>query len=911
MRRTKWTKRVVAIAISVSVLFASPGLSLAATSVPRDLQGHWAQEVIMQWLEEGKLQGYGDGTVRPDRPATRAELVAMINKSLQLEGNKEISFKDVKASHWFYRDLQIAAAHEYITGYADDTFRPNLQITREQLAVIISRLLKLEPSDKAAQYGDTKNLPSWSKGHVGAVIDQGLMTTNGKSLFLPAKEATRAEIITVLSRVSKQTSDSLTIDQGGVYGQESSTTNINGDVRITAPGVTLLNHSINGKLQLDASIGEGDVFLRQVAVKGATVIQGGGASSIHVESTTLSGVTINKANGKVRVVASGNSSIGSVTLQSGATLEESALTGQGEGFGEVVVGGNVPQGAVVRLAGEFKALEIGAPGLTIELAGGNVDTLHITSKAGQTTVKGQGTIARAKIDASGAQLERKPANVELAAGITATINGEQITEPAAGGPPPVIGGGGGGGGGGGDDSTDPEPPALATPNEVFPISVTAAAGSEVALTAAPSAGTTAWFAPAGTTSFAEGNTMTKLTGDGTRTSILAPAIAGKYKLYIVTAADTQASSAELTVTGSVSSQLASSLFVADRIVRGGESVTLVTSADNGLVAWFAPAGTLQFEEGALITKASGATIAAPTVEGAYRLFLTDASGTVQNGSASKLTVDNTAPRNNAAHADVITRGGKAVEVGQIAADAVSAWFAPPGTTDFTEGATMRQMTSGTILAAPTAEGSYKYYLVDAAGNVSAPSAWTLTVDNTAPNNANTLLDASTSVRGGSTITLKPGIRSGEQAWLAPAGTTSFILGPTITSSANGASIQAPAAEGVYHLFVRDEAGNVSAASNAAVTVDNTAPTTQNAVVFANRADQDEKLTLTNVPNGVMAWFAPAVTSEFAEGPTMTKSFVEGGSVKINAPTTVAIYKLFLIDEAGNVSLPSDQSLTVE
>jgi hypothetical protein len=86
---------------------------------------------------------------------------------------------------------------------------------------------------------------------------------------------------------------------------------------------------INGNLTISEQAGDGDVTLKNVVVKGTTTIKGGGMNSIHLENSTLNSVVVNKADGHVRLVAAGYTQVGTVTLQSGAILEEDQLTAGG------------------------------------------------------------------------------------------------------------------------------------------------------------------------------------------------------------------------------------------------------------------------------------------------------------------------------------------------------------------------------------------------------------------------------------------------------------------------------------------------------------------------------------------------------------------------------------------------------
>ncbi|PKL46333.1 MAG: hypothetical protein CVV42_16945, partial [Candidatus Riflebacteria bacterium HGW-Riflebacteria-2] len=212
----------------------------------------------------------------------------------------------------------------------------------------------------------------------------------------------------------------------------------------------------------------------------------------------------------------------------------------------------------------------------------------------------------------------------------------------------------------------------------------------------------------------------------------------------------------------------------------------------------------------------------------YKLFIIDASGNLSAASTADVTVDNTAPtnQNTVLAASTIVKGSVAVTIVSSGDAANSVWLAPAGTTSFVESATITKAGgTATSINAPATEGTYKLFAIDAAGNISSASTADVNVDNTAPTNQNIVLAASASVKGGVAVTIVSSGDAANSVWLAPAGTTSFVESATITKAGGTAtSINAPATEGTYKLFVIDAAGNISAASTADVTVDNTVPT---------------------------------------------------------------------------------------
>jgi hypothetical protein len=175
-----------------------------------------------------------------------------------------------------------------------------------------------------------------------------------------------------------------------------------------------------------------------------------------------------------------------------------------------------------------------------------------------------------------------------------------------------------------------------------------------------------------------------------------------------------------------------------------------------------------------------------------------------------------------------------------------------------------------------------------------------------------LLTASRAVQGGTGLQLATAVPTGVTAWLAPTGTTAFQAGPNMTALAGNGTVRAivaPTAEAVYKLFLVDDAGNVSNPSAASVTVDNMAPTDQDALLPTSvNTTSGASLTLASSPAaGETVWIAPATATVFAPGSTMTSS----ASATIAVPTTAAQYKVFVIDAAGNISFPSTATITVQ
>ncbi|TEB08362.1 Endo-1,4-beta-xylanase A precursor [Pelotomaculum schinkii] len=210
-------KKAASVAIvTLLLLFTAGGYAFAAGF--SDLQGHWAAGQINKWVEQGLVAGYEDGTFKPDRQITRAEFVALVNRSFAVEpAASGLRFADVQPGTWYYGEVAAAAAAGYISGYPDGSFGPGLSITRQEAAAILVRLLKLAPAaGELDQIKDAGLIAQWAHGSVGAVVRDGLMVGMPDHTFQPQKNISRAEAVVSLERALEFTPP---VQETGIEGQ--------------------------------------------------------------------------------------------------------------------------------------------------------------------------------------------------------------------------------------------------------------------------------------------------------------------------------------------------------------------------------------------------------------------------------------------------------------------------------------------------------------------------------------------------------------------------------------------------------------------------------------------------------------------------------------------------------------------
>jgi hypothetical protein len=108
------------------------------------------QYVLFTAKKMGIIEGYSDGTMRPDQNITRAEAVKILLKVQDIDETNESgsgsNFLDVPENAWFTNIIHAAKEREIITGYTDGTFRPEAPISRAEGITIVLRVLRQNPS---------------------------------------------------------------------------------------------------------------------------------------------------------------------------------------------------------------------------------------------------------------------------------------------------------------------------------------------------------------------------------------------------------------------------------------------------------------------------------------------------------------------------------------------------------------------------------------------------------------------------------------------------------------------------------------------------------------------------------------------------------------------------------------------
>ncbi len=386
-----------------------------------DYETSWAKNEINYMKEKQIISGYPDGTFRPENNMTKAEFYKVINGLIGFKEKAKISFEDVKETDWFYGEVQKGVKAKYIEEVKN--LKPNTKITREEVARILSIVFGVEEDKEAAKkFTDYNSIPSNLRGVFGGLTKLGYISGYPDGTVRPKGEIKRAEVVKMLHNLSGEI-----VNVAGTYKK-----NVKTNMVVNTADVVLKDITIEGNLYLAEGIGEGDVTLDNVVVKGELRVKGGGANSVIIRNSTINQVVIDRQEGLVRVVFE-NTTVEGVKTYNEVTLE-------------------------LKPGAEVKVAELDGKVQVLVEEGANIATLEVVNN--EIVVEAKGNIesikTTAEIKVNGVTVKAN-SEVKVADGKapeTVTPAPTQSTTPT---PPTTSSGSTGGGGGGGGVGYDPDP----------------------------------------------------------------------------------------------------------------------------------------------------------------------------------------------------------------------------------------------------------------------------------------------------------------------------------------------------------------------------------------------------------------------------------------------------------------------
>lgn len=180
------------------------------TNIFDDLDGYsWAEEAIISLYKRGVLNGVGDNNFAPGDRLTREQFIAMLVRcaggKAELTGGSDIKFSDVEEGSWYEPYVYAGIRCGIAEGMGDGIFGIGEYITRQDMAVMMSRFLKFMGSpelsyNQGTDFTDTGDISDYAKISVGRMYNSGLILGDGSGRFRPLDNAGRAEAAVMIYR---------------------------------------------------------------------------------------------------------------------------------------------------------------------------------------------------------------------------------------------------------------------------------------------------------------------------------------------------------------------------------------------------------------------------------------------------------------------------------------------------------------------------------------------------------------------------------------------------------------------------------------------------------------------------------------------------------------------------------------
>lgn len=208
-----------------------------------DIKNHWAKDTIEKWKDKGVISGYPDGTFKPDNPVTRAELAKILTLAFDLQERSPLGYEDVKSENWYYSYLECCAKYipvyplpvsyetnipyQEVTEKGLNYYLPEtpamrmhvaetlveIKIDREQINTELPSIQDIQADVTAAfKDDDYENLYAMHgtiPENVKRMLEYtylanklGIMQGDSNGYFRPYDSVTRAELITMLDRMT-------------------------------------------------------------------------------------------------------------------------------------------------------------------------------------------------------------------------------------------------------------------------------------------------------------------------------------------------------------------------------------------------------------------------------------------------------------------------------------------------------------------------------------------------------------------------------------------------------------------------------------------------------------------------------------------------------------------------------------
>ena len=237
-----WKKGLCGLLAAVLMVPAGLAAPVSGGKNLSDLEGHWAQKEVEAAVASGWVDGYPDGSFKPEKSITRAEFTKMLLDAIHLTPDSETvawmkahaKMKDIwgrptaytpklydMSGHWLtsqgWLDAALYSGMVVPDDYNGKNFRPEKAITRYEIALMTDRALGLvypasQPVEGELPFTDKEEILDWMKGYVNESVKAGVLKGYPDGSFQPNKTSTRAEAVVMIQRMLEKMEEGLNPD---------------------------------------------------------------------------------------------------------------------------------------------------------------------------------------------------------------------------------------------------------------------------------------------------------------------------------------------------------------------------------------------------------------------------------------------------------------------------------------------------------------------------------------------------------------------------------------------------------------------------------------------------------------------------------------------------------------------------
>ena len=384
-----------------------------------DISGHWAKSYIQKAVSLGIVNGYKDGTFRPENNVTRAEFTRMLNTTLGNNGTVKAAFSDVSSEQWFYEDICKGVAAAFINGYSDGTFGPDNTITRQEAAVLLARIVPSAGASKSLDsYKDAGMIADWARTSMAKIVGKTYMTGADNALT-PTSPLTRGQAAKIVVEIS---------------GKENI---IKNNQTIVKDQITIKDTIYSNQISVGNQVADGIATLDNCVVLGNINVLGGGSSDgkgVVLNNTRSAKLTAARSDSPVLLSAVGESTVVSTYVDESAVLREDSAANINGDFGKGFVNVYMNRKSDLDLKGSLELLSIRESKCDVRVrASSRVETVETGKDASRcnivldegaaagtvsiygvnTVMEGKGTVNELNVYADGLVYQSTPKRIKI------------------------------------------------------------------------------------------------------------------------------------------------------------------------------------------------------------------------------------------------------------------------------------------------------------------------------------------------------------------------------------------------------------------------------------------------------------------------------------------------------------------